>query len=438
MFSSIRNRLTLQYTAFTGIALLLFAVVFYTGLSSLLLREQEQETLALAVEQAALDYEYLEEFDDQDKKQERDKEKQRANQENRLVGDFAFYYVLTADNRIAARYELFPELGQAILASVRDWNKRTTAVFKGVLHNGQPARFMVAGTPVYDDGKLIGRVVVGKDLSRHDHVLARLIQALAVSSLVFILIAALAGHWAAKKALIPIKDAFAAQQQFVADASHELRTPLSVFQASLEVLERKEGATMAASSQQVLTDLRDEVRRMTRLVSDLLTLARADSGAMGIAKEEMNLALMAKQIVRSLTPLAEKKNITVHLILPEQAILHADKDRMAQLIVILLDNAIKFTADGGEVTLSLLCHDDRHKPGITIIVKDTGIGMAKAEVDQVFKRFYRADKARSRDEGGTGLGLPIAAWIVKAHGGVIDVASELGKGSTFTVQFPVK
>ncbi len=437
MFSNIRNRLTFQYTAFTGVALLLFAVVFYGGLSSLLLREQEQETLTLAVEQAMLDYEYLEKVAEKDKNQEGHKEKQRANQENRLVGDFAFYYALTADNRIAAKQELLPELGLTILSSVRDWNTRTTAVFQGVLNSGQPARFMVAGVPVYDDGKLIGRVVVAKDLTRHDHVLTRLIQALALSSLVFLLIAALAGHWAAKKALIPIKDAFAAQQQFVADASHELRTPLSVFQASLEVLERKEGATMAASSQQVLTDLRDEVRRMTRLVSDLLTLARADSGAMGIRKEEMNLALMAKQIVRSLTPLADKKNITVHLTVPEQAILHADKDRMAQLIVILLDNAIKFTPDGGKVTLALQCHDDRHKPRITIIVKDTGIGMAKAEVDQIFKRFYRADKARSRDEGGTGLGLPIAAWIVKAHGGVIDVASELGKGSTFTMQFPV-
>ena len=437
MFSKIRNRLTFQYTVVTGIALLLFAVVFYAGLSSLLLREQEQEVLALAVEQATLDYEYLEKLAEQNKKQERHKEKQPASNGNRLAGDFAFYYVLTADNQIAATNTLFPELDQQFLSSVRDWNIKTTAVFKGVLNSGQKARFMVAGVPVYEDGKLLGRVFVGKDLSRHDHVLTRLIQALALSSLVFLLIAALAGHWAAKKALIPIKNAFAAQQQFVADASHELRTPLSVFQASLEVLERKEGTTMAASSQQILTDLRDEVRRMTRLVSDLLTLARADSGVMEIVKEELNLVPMAQQILRTLTPLAEKKNITLQLIVPEQAILHADKDRMAQLVVILLDNAIKFTNDGGEVNLVVQCQTIHHKQRITIVIKDTGIGMTKAEVDQIFERFYRADKTRSREEGGTGLGLSIAAWIVKAHGGIINVASELGRGSTFTVQLPV-
>ena len=298
MFSKIRNRLTFQYTVVTGIALLLFAVVFYAGLSSLLLREQEQEVLALAVEQATLDYEYLEKLAEQDKKQERHKEKQPTSKGNRLAGDFAFYYVLTADNQIIARHELFPELGLPILSSVMDWNTKTTAVFKGVLDSGQKGRFMVAGVPVYDDSKLLGRVFVGKDLSRHDHVLTRLIQAFSGSLLVFLLIAALAGHWAAKKALIPIRNSFAAQQQFVADASHELRTPLSVFQASLEVLERKEGTTMAASSQQILADLRDEVRRMTRLVSDLLTLARTDSGAMEIAKEETDLVPMAQQIMR--------------------------------------------------------------------------------------------------------------------------------------------
>ena len=434
MFSSIRNRLTFQYAAFTGIAMLLFAVVFYGSLSTLLLREQEQEVLALAVEQAMLDHEYLEDLDD-DKKQT-EQAKPGAGVENRLPGDFAFHYVLTDDNKIVAKQEFFPDLGPQIRAAVSDGNTRRTAVVDGVVNSGQPIRFMVAGVPVYDDGKLVGRVVIAKDLSRHDHVLTRLIQALALSSLAFLFIAALAGHWAAKKAMIPIKDAFEAQRQFVADASHELRTPLSVFQASLAVLERKEGSAMAASSQQVLADLQDEVRRMTRLVSDLLTLARADSGVMGVIKEEMNLVPVAQQTARALQPLADRKNITLHLVVPKQAILSADKDRMAQLLVILLDNAIKFTLDGGEVTLAVQCQGDHHNEKITISVRDTGIGMTKVEADQIFKRFYRADKARSREEGGTGLGLPIAAWIATVHGGVISVTSEPGRGSTFVVQLP--
>ena len=150
----------------------------------------------------------------------------------------------------------------------------------------------------------------------------------------------------------------------------------------------------------------------------------------------MNLVPVAQQTARALQPLADRKNITLHLVVPKQAILSADKDRMAQLLVILLDNAIKFTLDGGEVTLAVQCQGDHHNEKITISVRDTGIGMTKVEADQIFKRFYRADKARSREEGGTGLGLPIAAWIATVHGGVISVTSEPGRGSTFVVQLP--
>lgn len=431
MFASTRNRLTLQYTVFTGVALIIFAVLFYFGLSSLLLREQEQDVLTLAVEQGTLSHEQFEE-NKEGKKWDHD----RKNEEKHLLGESYFYYAISSDKRNVSSQENFPELRSELLPLLTTWHTRRTEVISVFLDNGQSMGFMVAGVPVYDDGKQIGMVFVGKDLRAHYHVLTRLMQALTLSSLIFLLIATLAGYWTAKKALIPIKSAFAAQRQFVADASHELRTPLSVFQASLEFLEKKEGSKLNDSSRQVLLDLKDEVGRMTRLVSDLLTLARADSRAVEIVKEDMDLRLIGEQVVRALSPLASKKNITVQLSDPQPVLVCADKDRMAQLLFILLDNAIKFTPDGGQVTVSLYRSHEHGKPRGTIVVQDTGIGMTLEEQAHIFERFYRADKARSGDCSGFGLGLAIATWIVGVHEGTIGVTAELGRGSTITIHIP--
>jgi signal transduction histidine kinase len=121
---------------------------------------------------------------------------------------------------------------------------------------------------------------------------------------------------------------------------------------------------------------------------------------------------------------------------PESVIITADADKLTQLLYILLDNAIKYTPDGGEVTLSLRIEPFKQQRMLTISVKDTGIGIPPESLDRIFDRFYRVDKARSRQQGGHGLGLSIAKWIVDAHGGNIHVQSEVGKGSEFIVKIP--
>lgn len=432
MFRSIRNRLTLQYTAFTGIALLLFAILFYYSLSSLLLREQEQEVMTLALEQAVSDTELFEEQADE-KGKRGDK---RLADIRPVPGEAYFYYGRLGDGRLLSGREPHPELRTQILAAVSAWNTRTAATVTARLPDGMSMTYVVAGAPVHDDGEKIGMVFVGKDLGAHYHVLKRLVQALTLSIAVFLLIAAVAGYYAAGKALVPIRSAFAAQQQFVADASHELRTPLSVFQASLEVVERLDGGKLTGDSRQILADLQDETRRMTRLVGDLLTLARADSGALEVRKEDIDLRPMAEQAVRAVSSLAADKDIAVTLTAAVPIILYADKDRLAQLLVILLDNAIKFTPPGGRVSLAM--QPDGGRQTVKIAVADTGVGMTADEVQHIFKRFYRADKVRTREDGGAGLGLSIAAWIVEAHGGTIAVTSERGRGSVFTVCLPYK
>ena len=437
MFTTIRNRLTFQYTVFTGLALAIFAFVFYFLLSSMLLKEQEQDVLGLAAGQAIAEKKPLEHYGEYEHDDEKRKSEEKSN-ESIMSNENYFYYVVSENNQIVSSKEAFSELHSQIWEILQTWSNEKTEVISVVSSNGEKVSFMTASVKVYDDNRPIGTVFVGRDMEQYDHIRMNLIKALVLSAFIFILIAALAGHWAAKKALVPIQTAFDTQKQFVADASHELRTPLSVFQASLEVLERKDKEKLSDLSKQVIDDLKDEVRRMTRLVNNLLTLARSDSETIQLLKENIDLGLTAEKVVRKLMPIALNKNIEMLMDFCEKTQLVADKDRMEQLLFVLIDNAIKFTPAGGKVFISIYEENKTTNSEVVIEVKDSGIGMTKEEQKHVFERFYRADKTRSREAGGTGLGLSIAAWIVNAHKGRIHVSSELGKGSKFSVRIPAK
>ena len=171
---------------------------------------------------------------------------------------------------------------------------------------------------------------------------------------------------------------------------------------------------------------------MTNLVSDLLTLARSDSNTIETKMEMFNFRPHADKALESVSPLAASKQISLNLDTPATLMATGDPQRLSQLLYILLDNAIKYTPNGGEVRLSL--SDEARQ--LCIKVQDTGIGIKQEDQDHIFERFYRADKSRSRQMGGHGLGLSIAKWIVGTHGGSIQLVSEVGKGSTFVIRIP--
>ena len=229
--------------------------------------------------------------------------------------------------------------------------------------------------------------------------------------------------------LAELEKAFENQRRFVADASHELRAPLATLQGNLELLER--AADLSEEERRAIwRDIRDEVRRLGRLVSDLLSLARAEAGQ-GLQRQPVELDRLVTDVLRSMrTEMAQHRLVVEHL---EPVHVMGDTDRLRELLVILLDNAIRYTPAGGEIRVGLT-----HGPGpeVALSVADTGIGIAPEDLPHIFERFYRADKARSRATGGTGLGLAIARWIVEAHGGRIEVESHLGQGSRFTVRLP--
>jgi len=225
-----------------------------------------------------------------------------------------------------------------------------------------------------------------------------------------------------------IEAAYRAQQRFVSDASHELRAPLTAIQGNLELLSRHRSMP-EAEREETLAEVTREANRLSRLVADLLALARADAGV-SLKQRLLDLDVVVLDAFREARQLSQGQTLTLDPFETIQVI--GDEDRLKQMVLILLDNALKYTPAHGHITLGLQCQE----MGSKITVRDTGVGIPPEDLPHVFERFYRADPARGRDPGGTGLGLPIARWIVEQHGGKITLESQAGQGTVATVYLP--
>lgn len=226
-----------------------------------------------------------------------------------------------------------------------------------------------------------------------------------------------------------IEGAYRTQQRFVSDASHELRAPLTAIQGNLELL-RRHRSMSEAEREEALTEVERESARLTRLVADLLVLARADAGV-SLKRCPVDLDAVVLEAYREARHLSQGQALILDPF--EPARVEGDEDRLKQLLLILLDNALKYTPATGRVTLGL----HRRETDVEMMVRDTGVGIGSEDLPLVFERFYRADPARSRDPGGTGLGLPIARWIVEQHKGEILLDSQPGQSTTVMVRLPL-
>ncbi|NLM49951.1 MAG: cell wall metabolism sensor histidine kinase WalK [Clostridiaceae bacterium] len=224
------------------------------------------------------------------------------------------------------------------------------------------------------------------------------------------------------------------RQEFVSNASHELKTPLSSIKLICDSIIESPGMPHEMVLE-FLEDMNNEVDRLTRIVDKLLKLTRMDDKNTMAAIEFTlgNINKIVLDIVKSLSRLAEKKNISLNVFSEDEIYSMIEPDRLHEAIYNIVDNSIKYTPEGGEVTIRI--HREENRAIIT--VKDTGIGISEKDKYLIFERFYRVDKARARDTGGTGLGLSIALAGVELHGGNIEVASEEGKGTTFKIMIPI-
>jgi two-component system, OmpR family, sensor kinase len=219
---------------------------------------------------------------------------------------------------------------------------------------------------------------------------------------------------------------FQTQQRLLADVSHELRTPLTAIRGNVDLMQH-----FGEADPDSLAAMQSDIERMSRLVGDLLLLARADSGAIPLELKAVELDNVLFDVYRQVERLA--KSVEVKLSVVDQVCVRGDADRLGQLVLNLVDNSLKYTPNGGKVVISL----ENNNNWARITVSDTGIGIPPEHLPHIFERFYRVDKARNRVQGGSGLGLSIARWIAQAHGGNISVNSKPGKGTTFTVSLPI-
>ncbi len=279
------------------------------------------------------------------------------------------------------------------------------------------------------DGRPFVAIAAADRLELEDEY-ASLLRAFAAAALAALLLVAGAGYMLVRQSTAPIERSIEQMHRFMADAAHELRTPITLLRTRAEVAvgQDREPSRDAATFRAI----ERETARLGEIVGELLTLARVDAGERPIARDLLYLDDTAAAAVDATRASAEHKRVTVEVGTFEEAKIAGDPALVRQLLLIVLDNAIKFTPAGGRVRLDVSAEDGR--AGVT--VSDTGIGISPDQLPHVFERFYRGDAAR-READGAGLGLAIARWIVDAHGGRIDIESQPGAGTRVAVSFPL-
>ena len=269
---------------------------------------------------------------------------------------------------------------------------------------------------------------LGRVLSDQDRLMRQLLIGLIAVGVLVGLISSGSSWWLAGRSLRPAQAAFARQHLFVANASHELRTPLTLIRASAEVLQSSR--RLDDEQRALLKDVIGEADHMTRLVNDLLLLSRLDAGQLALEKRAVALAELLTDVKRQITPLANGRGLSVSL-KNVDGVVWGDRDRLRQVLLILLDNALRHTPDGGAISLE--SREQGH--GVWITVADTGTGIQPEHLPHVFDYFYRADRARTGGEN-AGLGLSIAKSLIEAHKGDIRIESQLGVGTSVWITLP--
>jgi signal transduction histidine kinase len=272
----------------------------------------------------------------------------------------------------------------------------------------------------------VALIQVTRSTEPEHQALSKLLAGLLIGGAGGLVLAGVGGWWLAGKTLRPVRVAFNRQHAFVSDASHELRTPLAVIRANAEFLQQEQPENVEAR------DIVSETDRLSSLVDALLAVARDDDRGAKALHMQVDLADVVEATVASFRTVTTDHELGLTYATPGELMVMGDREQLRQVLVILLDNAVRYTPTGGRIHVQ--AREDGKEAVLT--VHDTGIGIPEEALPRVFERFYRADDARNRQSGGVGLGLAIARELVTRHSGRISVTSTEGAGSTFTVRLP--
>lgn len=452
---SLRSRLALLYTATVGGILFLFGMAVYTSVSTTLIRQVDDrlrfaaEAILGEVSADNLGFTNLPEL----------------NQYSDV-----FIQIWGKNGRLASNS---PSLGSYLRPLDPQGLQANQQGYHDVELRGQPIRVLTVPLVYQNTDRVIAILQVGTSLAFVETTLDVLLYVLLFGAAVSMIVAAVAGWISTNQALTPLEavtqtalqitraddlsrripysgpstdevgqlinafnqtlgrleNLFNTQRRFLADVGHELRTPLTVIRGNVDLMRR-----MNCTDDESMDSIVSEVERLTRLVGDLLLLAQAESGKLPLARNVVEVDSLVLESLQQMRILA-KERIRLNLGEIDQVLVCGDKDRLKQVFVNLIGNAIKYTQSGGEVVVGVGKVESRAR----VTIRDNGPGIPTEDLPHIFERFYRGEKSRTRtrDGKGFGLGLSIAYWIVRNHGGIIEVSSKEGSGTTFCVWLPL-
>jgi heavy metal sensor kinase len=456
MLHSVRARLTLWYTAILALVLIIFSAVSYV----LLAREIRAETDATLADTA---HEFAAAFDPADHARGRD-----------ALLDFRY-----SDREILV---LSPR-GDVVMTSKSRIGTNERNLIEAFVRGGRSGLQTIPGGEEGDGIRIIAApinvlgthytVVVARPLSEQADRLESAAHAVFFGIPVALLVAAAGGYLLARKSLAPVtvmsmkarqigaetlderieignerdelgflavtlngllerlQGSFESQRRFMADASHELRTPIAIIQGEADVtLARRDRS--ADDYRESIEVMQRAARKLTRIVQNLFLLARGDAGRYPISMSRFYIGEIVSDCVRGMRSVAQARGVTLSCSVPEDKVIVADEELIHRLVLNLVENAVKFTPDGGRVNVALEDDGSRY----VIRVTDTGEGIAPSDRERIFERFYRGDRARPTNAGGAGLGLPIARWIAEVHGGELRLENSGSGGSEFVAVLP--
>lgn len=278
-----------------------------------------------------------------------------------------------------------------------------------------------------------GKTIAFLDITSEQGIMSNLIYTFLIVALVMLIFIFFISRFFANKSIKPIKDVFDKQKQFIADASHELKTPLAVISTNVDVL-LTNGEDSINNQSKWLYYIKSEVERVTRLTNDLLYLTQIDYSDAKMIFTEFNISETVERVILTMEAVIFENNISLDYDIEPNLIGYGSSEQIKQVVMIILDNALKYTNSKGNVKVTL----KRSNNNIILSITNTGEGIPEDHINKIFDRFYRADKSRTRKSGGYGLGLAIAKAIVGQHGGKIYAKSILNESTTFGVELPYR
>jgi signal transduction histidine kinase len=424
MFKRIRLRLTIGYIGILALILVLFGSIVVVGFSQQTTAQQDELLMQEAESKQSLFYSDDDE-DNADSDNEDDDGRVNGNSTDESEG--VAWAALTPDGRLIEQSSRASSLGLPSTEQIQQaasQGKMTAATIEG-----SDAGARVVSVPVVRSGEVVGVVQAAQSLDVVRETVDRLIFVLVPIGLVALALAAVGGLFMSSRAMRPVQSAFDKQRKFIGDASHELKTPLTLIRADAEVVTRD---PTNPRTQKLMNHLLDETDRMNSLLSNLLILARLDAGELALAHQPFNLGEVLTEIADRLAARAAAEGVRLELDVYGKLPASGDRERTSQILVALLDNALRHTPSGGRITIEGTLSDGWAEA----LASDTGSGLPPEHLLRIFDRFYRAEEARTREEGGTGLGLAIARDLARAQGGDLTASNAQEGGAVFRLKLP--